>query len=230
MALPMNSGAEAVETAIKAVRRWGYEKRAIPDGEAEIIVMDGNFHGRTTTLVGLSSEEAYKNHFGPFSRGFKSVPFGNIQALEEAITPYTCGVLTEPIQGEAGIIIPPRGWLSEVRKLCTQHQIALIVDEVQTGLGRTGKWFAYQHENIKPDGLILGKALGGGILPVSAFVATRDIMSVFTPGSHGSTFGGNPLAAAIGLEALNVLEEEGLMHQQHWVLIFFRNFRKSLCL
>ena len=199
MALPMNSGAEAVETAIKAVRCWGYEKRAIPDGAAEIIVMDGNFHGRTTTLVGLSSEKAYKNHFGPFARGFKSVPFGNIQALEEAITPYTCGVLTESIQGEAGIIIPPRGWLSEVRKLCTQHQIALIVDEVQTGLGRTGKWFAYQHENIKPDGLILGKALGGGILPVSAFVATRDIMSVFTPGSHGSTFGGNPLAAAIGL-------------------------------
>lgn len=228
MALPVNSGAEAVETAIKAVRRWGYEKHAIPNEQAEIIVMDGNFHGRTTTLVGFSSEEGYKNHFGPFAKGFKSIPFGNIKALQEAITPYTCAVLTEPIQGEAGIIIPPQGWLGEVRQLCTQHQIPLILDEVQTGLGRTGKWFAYQHEDIKPDGLILGKALGGGILPISAFVATRDIMNVFTPGSHGSTFGGNPLAAAVGLEALNVLEEEGLIEASATLGAYFLQKLKEI--
>jgi ornithine--oxo-acid transaminase len=212
-ALPMNSGAEAVETAIKAARRWGYRVKAIARDRAEIIVAEGNFHGRTTTIIGFSSEEAYRDGFGPFAPGFRAVKFGDLAAMERAITPETAAVLIEPIQGEAGIIVPPKGWLAGVRRLCDKHGVLLIVDEVQSGLGRTGAWFAFQHEQIRPDGLILGKALGGGVLPVSAFVGTRALMDVFTPGSHGSTFGGNPLAAAVGLEALCVLEEEGLVER-----------------
>src|SRR5882724_8754895 len=203
-ALPMNTGAEAVETAIKAARRWGYRVKGIPRDRAEIIVADGNFHGRTTTVISFSSEAEYRDGFGPFTPGFRAVPFGNLAAIERAITPHTAAVLIEPIQGEAGIIVPPAGFLLGLRRLCDAHNVLLILDEVQSGLGRTGAWFAFQHEGIVPDGLILGKALGGGVLPVSAFVGTRALMDVFTPGSHGSTFGGNPLAAAVGLAALAI--------------------------
>jgi ornithine--oxo-acid transaminase len=213
MALPMNTGAEAVETAIKAARRWGYHVKGVPRDRADIIVAQGNFHGRTTTIVGFSSEPAYRDGFGPFTPGFRAVPFGDIGALARAITPETVAVLIEPIQGEAGIVVPPAGWLAEVRRLCDAHHALMILDEVQSGLGRTGAWFAFQHEGIAPDGLVLGKALGGGVLPVSAFVARREVMEVFTPGSHGSTFGGNPLAAAVGLEALRVIDEEGLVER-----------------
>jgi ornithine--oxo-acid transaminase len=213
MALPMNTGAEAVETAIKAARRFGYRRRGIPDGQARIIAAEGNFHGRTTTIVGFSSEESYRDGFGPFDGGFDLVPFGDAEALASAITPTTCAVLIEPIQGEGGIIVPPNGYLDEVRAICDERGVLLILDEVQSGLGRTGRWFAFEHENVKPDGLILGKALGGGVYPVSALVGTRDLMSVFDPGSHGSTFGGNALAARIGLEALAVIEEEQLVER-----------------
>jgi ornithine--oxo-acid transaminase len=210
-ALPMNTGAEAVETAIKAARRWGYRRKGIARDRAEIIVANGNFHGRTTTIIGFSSEADYQNDFGPFAPGFRSVPFGDLSAMERAMTPNTAAVLIEPIQGEAGIIVPPAGWLAGVRELCDAHGVLLIADEIQSGLGRTGAWFACDHEDVRPDGLILGKALGGGVLGVSAFVAQRDVMDVFTPGSHGSTFGGSPLAAAVGLEALRVIEDEGLV-------------------
>src|SRR5215470_16525926 len=210
-ALPMNTGAEAVETAIKAARRWGYHVKGVPCDRAEIIVANGNFHGRTTTIISFSSEPDYQEGFGPFTPGFRSVPFGDLAAVERAIKPETVAVLVEPIQGEAGIIIPPAGWLNGLRRLCDGHDMLLILDEVQSGLGRTGAWFAFEHENVRPDGLVLGKALGGGMLPVSAFLARRDVMDVFTAGSHGSTFGGNPLAAAVGLEALRVIREEGLV-------------------
>jgi ornithine--oxo-acid transaminase len=212
-ALPMNTGAEAVETAIKAARRWGYRIKGVRRDRAEIIVAQGNFHGRTTNIVGFSSEASYRDGFGPFAPGFRSVPFGDLAAMERAITPDTAAVLVEPIQGEAGIIVPPKGWLAGVRALCDRHRVLLIVDEVQSGLGRTGTWFAFEHENVRPDGIIVGKALGGGVLPVSAFVARREVMDVFTPGSHGSTFGGNPLAAAVGLEALHVIRDEGLVER-----------------
>jgi ornithine--oxo-acid transaminase len=212
-AIPMNTGAEAVETAIKAARRWGYRVKGIPRDRAGIIVADGNFHGRTTTVISFSSEPDYKDGFGPFTPGFRSVPFGDLAAMERAITPETAAVLVEPIQGEAGIIVPPAGWLAGVRRLCDEHRVLLIVDEVQSGLGRTGAWFAFEHENIRPDGVVLGKALGGGVLPVSAFAGTCELMDVFTPGSHGSTFGGNPLAAAVGLEALRVIADEGLVER-----------------
>jgi ornithine--oxo-acid transaminase len=211
IALPMNTGAEAVETAIKAARRWGYRLKKIPEGRAEIIVAHNNFHGRTTAIVGFSSDAAYRDGFGPFTGGFSSVPFGDAQAVADAITDKTCAVLIEPIQGEAGIVVPPEGYLRDLRALCDERGVLLILDEVQSGLGRTGRWFACQHEDVRPDGLILGKALGGGVYPVSALVGTRELMSVFDPGSHGSTFGGNALAARIGLEALNVIEEEGLV-------------------
>jgi len=213
MALPMNTGAEAVETAVKAARRWGCARKKIAKDQAEIIVANNNFHGRTTTIVGFSSDESYREGFGPFAGGFKLVPFGDARAVERAITGNTCAILIEPIQGEAGIVVPPEGYLKDLRALCDRHNVLLILDEVQSGLGRTGRWFAHQHEGIKPDGLILGKALGGGVYPVSAFVATRDVMSVFNPGSHGSTFGGNALAARIGLEALAVIEEEHLVER-----------------
>src|SRR5262245_32507137 len=211
VALPMNTGAEAVETAIKAARRYGYRVKGGRRDRGEIIVAHGNFHGRTSTIVGFSSEPSYRDGFGPFAPGFRAVPFGDLAAMERAFTPDTSAVLIEPIQGEAGIIVPPPGYLAGVRALCDAHGVLLILDEVQSGLGRTGKWFAFEHEHIRPDGLILGKALGGGLLPVSAFVARREVMDVFTPGSHGSTFGGNPLAAAVGLEALHVIRDEGLV-------------------
>ncbi|MFT7432418.1 MAG: ornithine--oxo-acid transaminase [Alphaproteobacteria bacterium] len=210
MALPMNTGAEAVETAIKAARRWGYNVKGIADNQAEIIVSKGNFHGRTTTIVGFSSDEGSYKGFGPFSGGFKAVTFADLTALESAITPNTCAFITEPMQGEAGIIIPPQGWMKKAQEICKKHNILFILDEVQTGMGRTGKNFAFQHEIDRPDGLILGKALGGGLFPVSAFVAKKEVMDVFDYGSHGSTWGGNPVASAIGLEALNILEEDQL--------------------
>ena len=212
-ALPMNTGAEAVETAIKAARRWGYRVKGIAEDRAEIIVASGNFHGRTTTVISFSTEADYRDGFGPFTPGFRAVPFGDLAAFEQAITPDTAAILVEPIQGEAGIIVPPAGWLAGLRRICDAHRVLLIVDEVQSGLGRTGAWFAFQHEGIRPDGLVLGKALGGGVLPVSAFVGTRELMDVFTPGSHGSTFGGNPLATAVGLEAINVIRDEGLVEK-----------------
>src|SRR5262245_4417233 len=212
-ALPMNTGAEAVETAIKAARRFGYRVKGIRRDRAEIIVAQGNFHGRTSTVVGFSSEAAYREGFGPFAPGFRAVPFGDLKAIERAITLDTAAVLIEPIQGEAGIIVPPAGYLAGVRALCDAHGVLMILDEVQSGLGRPGRWFAFEHENIRPDGLVLGKALGGGVLPVSAFVAKRKLMDVFTSGSHGSTFGGNPLAAAVGLEALQVIRDEGLVER-----------------
>ncbi len=210
-ALPSSGGAEAVETAIKAVRRWGYRVKGVAPDAAEIAVARGNFHGRSTTIVGFSTEEAYRADFGPFSPGFRHFDFGDIESLKAAINENTCAVLLEPIQGEAGIVVPPDGFLREVRAVCSERRVLLILDEIQSGLGRTGRWFAHQHEGIRPDGLILGKALGGGLLPVSCFVATREIMDLFEPGSHGSTFGGNPLAAAVGLEALRVIEDEGLV-------------------
>jgi ornithine--oxo-acid transaminase len=212
-ALPMNTGAEAVETAVKAARRWGYRVKGIARDRAEIIVASGNFHGRTTTVISFSTEPDYRDGFGPFTPGFRAVPFGDLAAVEGAITPQTAAVLVEPIQGEAGIIVPPAGWLAGLRRICDAHGVLLILDEVQSGLGRTGAWFAFQHEGIRPDGLVLGKALGGGVLPVSAFVGRRELMDVFTPGSHGSTFGGNPLAAAVGLEALHVIRDEQLVER-----------------
>ena len=210
-ALPMNSGAEAVETAIKAARRWGQRVKGV--ASPEIIVAEGNFHGRTTTVISFSSEEEYRDGFGPFTPGFRAVPFGDLEATRAAVCERTVAVLVEPIQGEAGVIVPPRGWLAGLRRLCDEKRILLLVDEIQSGLGRTGAWFAYQHEDVLPDGVTLGKALGGGVLPVSAFVARREVMDVFTPGSHGSTFGGSALAAAVGLEALNVIRDEGLVER-----------------
>jgi ornithine--oxo-acid transaminase len=209
--LPMNSGAEGVETAIKAARRWGYKKKGIARDRAEIIVFANNFHGRTTTIVGFSSDAAYREGFGPFTPGFVSVPYGDAAALERAITPNTCGILIEPIQCEAGILIPPDGFLRAVRELCTRHRVLFLADEIQTGLGRTGRLFACDHEGVKPDLFILGKALSGGFYPVSAIVSRRDIMDVFVPGSHGSTYGGNPLACAVARTSLRVLEDEGLV-------------------
>jgi ornithine--oxo-acid transaminase len=209
-ALPMNTGAEAVETALKAARKWGYKVKGIAEGRAQIIVCNGNFAGRTTTIVGFSSEAQYRDGFGPYAPGFVSIPFGDAAALEAAITPDTAAFLVEPIQGEAGIIVPPPGYLARCREICTRHNVLLICDEVQTGLGRTGRVLACQHDGVKPDGLMLGKALGGGLLPVSAFLARADVMAVFNPGDHGSTFGGNPLAAAVGTAALRLLREEGL--------------------
>ncbi len=211
--LPMNSGAEAVETAIKAARRWGYAHKGIPDGQAEIIVCEGNFHGRTTTIVGFSSEADYQHQFGPFTPGFVTVPYGDLEALRNAITPNTCGFLVEPIQCEAGIILPPKGYLEAAAELCIDHKVLFLADEIQTGLGRTGAWFACHHELVTPDIYILGKALSGGVYPVSAVVGRRDVMSLFNPGSHGSTYGGNPLGCAVARAALRVLEEEQLIER-----------------
>ena len=210
MALPMNTGAEAVETAIKAARKWAYTVKGVADDKAEIIGCDGNFHGRTIAAVAMSDEPQYQKGFGPFPPGFFNVEYGNIDALANAINENTAAFIVEPIQGEGGIVIPPEGYLRTAAELCREHNVLLIVDEIQTGLGRTGKLLACQHEDVRPDGLILGKALGGGILPVSMFLARRDVMEVFTPGDHGSTFGGNPLGAAVGLEALNILIEDKL--------------------
>ncbi|URQ65536.1 ornithine--oxo-acid transaminase [SAR86 cluster bacterium] len=222
-ALVMNTGAEAVETAIKAARRWGYFNKAIPENKAEIIVADGNFHGRTTTIVGFSSDPDYKKGFGPFTPGFKMANYctnhcscsskceDSIESFKKLINKNTCAILVEPIQGEGGINVPRKGWLKQLSKLCKENNILLLVDEIQSGLGRTGKLFAFNHENIKPDGVIIGKALGGGMLPISAFLSSQDVMDNFNPGSHGSTFGGNPLAAAVGKRSLELLYEDNLI-------------------
>ena len=221
--LPMNTGAEAVETAIKAARRWGYFTKGIKKDCAEIIVAEGNFHGRTTTIVGFSSEAEYKKGFGPFSEGFVEAKYCrsncecskvceiSISSIKNAINENTCAVIIEPIQGEGGIVTPQTGWLKQLRELCNENNILLILDEIQSGLGRTGKLFAFEHEDIKPDGLILGKALGGGLLPVSAFLSSKEVMNHFNPGSHGSTFGGNPLAARVASKALDLLFEDNLI-------------------
>jgi len=209
--LPMNTGAEAVETAIKAARRWGYMRKGIAPGRAEIVVCENNFHGRTTTIVGFSSDPESREGFGPFTPGFRLIPFGDAAALEAAITPDTCAFLVEPIQCEAGILMPPEGYLAEVAAICKERGVLLIVDEIQTALGRTGKLFACDHEGVKPDAYLLGKALSGGCYPVSAVVARRAVLEVFDPGSHGSTYGGNPLGCAVAREALQVTLDEDLI-------------------
>lgn len=211
MVLPMNTGAEAVETAIKAARRWGYMRRGIAADRAEIVVCDNNFHGRTTTIVGFSSDRSSREGFGPFTPGFRNVPFGDADALAAAITPDTCAVLLEPIQCEAGVLMPPAGYLAAVAATCRDRGVLLIADEIQTGLGRTGAMFACQHEGVQPDAFVLGKALSGGVYPVSAVVARREVLDVFDPGSHGSTFGGNPLGCAVAREALRVIVDEDLV-------------------
>ncbi|NLN63496.1 MAG: ornithine--oxo-acid transaminase [Myxococcales bacterium] len=208
--LPMNSGAEAVETAVKAARKWGYNVKGIADEQAEIVVCLGNFHGRTTTCISFSSEEDYRKGFGPFTPGFKLVPYGDSDALEKAITPNTCAFLVEPIQGEAGVVLPPEGYLTRCREICTRHNVLFIVDEVQTGFGRTGKNFCVEHENVTPDAIIMGKALSGGFLPVSAVASREEVLGVFNPGEHGSTFGGSPLACAVALAAIDVVVSEDL--------------------
>jgi ornithine--oxo-acid transaminase len=210
MALPMNTGAEAVETAIKAARKWGYLEKGVPEDRAEIICCENNFHGRTTTIVGFSSEAQYRYGFGPFSPGFRLIPYGDVQALEEAINENTVGFLVEPIQGEGGVVIPPEGYLGRCAEICREHRVLLLNDEIQTGLGRAGRMFCGDWDGERGDVLIVGKALGGGVYPVSAALASREVMSVFTPGDHGSTFGGNPLGAAVGRASLNVIIEEDL--------------------
>jgi ornithine--oxo-acid transaminase len=209
--LPMNSGAEAVESAIKSVRKWGYEVKGVPDGQAEIIVCADNFHGRTLGIVGFSTDPAARDHFGPFAPGFRIIPFGDAMALEQAITPNTVAFLVEPIQGEAGVIIPPPGYLARVREICTTRNVMLILDEIQTGLGRTGKLLAEQHDGIEADVTLLGKALSGGFYPVSAVLSNNEVLGTLKPGQHGSTFGGNPLACAVARAALRVLVEEGMI-------------------
>jgi len=211
MALPMNTGAEAVETALKAARRWAYERKQVPADQAEVIVCEGNFHGRTLAGIAMSSEPEYRENFGPLPGGFRLIPFGDANALDSAITPNTAAFLVEPIQGEGGIVIPPDGYLARCSEICRRENVLLLCDEIQTGLGRTGQLLACHHDKVQPDGLLLGKALGGGILPVSLFLARRDVMELFRPGSHGSTFGGNPLAAAVAKTALDVLLDEDLI-------------------
>ena len=211
MALPMNAGVEAVETAIKVSRKWAYEVKGVADGDARIVACRGNFHGRTIAAISMSSERQYRHHFGPLTPGFDLVEFGDAAALEAAITPDTAAFFVEPIQGEGGIIVPPEGYLSACAEICRKHNILLICDEIQTGLGRTGKLLACEHEGVRPDGLLLGKALGGGLYPVSMVLTRRDVLGLLNPGDHGSTFGGNPLAAAIGLEALDTLVEDDLV-------------------
>ena len=211
--LPMNSGAEAIETALKAARKWGYQIKEIPDDMAEIIVCANNFHGRTITIVGFSTEKQYKEGFGPFTPGFITIPFGDADALEWAITPNTVAFLVEPIQGEGGIIVPPSGYLKKVREICDRHNVLLILDEIQTGLGRTGKLFAEEHEGIESDLTLIGKALSGGFYPISAVLSNKETLSIFQPGDHSSTFGGNPLACAVAREALRVIEEENLIEK-----------------
>jgi ornithine--oxo-acid transaminase len=211
MVLPMNSGAEAVETAIKLARKWAYQKKGVPQNQAEIIACENNFHGRTVTVIGFSTEPLYRQDFGPFTPGFKIVPFGDIKALEEAITPRTAAFLVEPIQAEAGILIPPEGYLREAKEICQKNNVLFIADEIQTGLGRVGRLFACEYESIIPDILVIGKSLGGGCYCISAVLSTNEIMGVIKPGEHGSTFGGNPLACAVAREALKVIQEENLV-------------------
>jgi len=226
--LPMNSGAEAVETAIKAVRKWGYEVKGVPEGQAEIIVCANNFHGRTLTIVGFSTEEQYRQGYAPFTPGFKIIPFGDIEALAEAVTPNTVGFLVEPIQGEGGVIVPPAGYLKEVRRLCDAQNVPLILDEIQTGLGRTGKLFAEEHDGIESDLTLVGKALSGGFYPVSAVLSNKEVLSVFKPGDHGSTFGGNPLACAVAREALKVLVEEKMVENSAEMGAYFMEQLQTL--
>ncbi len=211
MFLPMNTGAEAVETAMKAARKWAYDEKGVPDEQAEIIVCEHNFHGRTITIITFSTEPIYRDGFGPYTPGFVTVPFGDVGALEAAITPHTAAFLVEPIQGEAGVIVPPEGYLRQVGEVCTRHNVLFLADEIQTGLGRAGRLFACDHEGVRPDVMILGKALGGGVYPVSGVLASTEILGVFEPGMHGSTFGGNPLGAAVARESLRVLVEEGMI-------------------
>jgi ornithine--oxo-acid transaminase len=222
MSLPMNTGAEAVETALKIARKWGYTVKKVEADKAEIIVCNGNFHGRTTTIVGFSSEAQYKAGFGPFTPGFVNVPYGDAQALEAAITPNTVAFMVEPIQGEGGVIVPPKGYLKAVRDICDKHNVLFMADEIQTGLGRTGKLFACDHENVRPDVMIIGKALSGGFYPVSATLASKEILGLFRPGDHGSTFGGNPLGAVIATEALQVLVDEGLTENSETLGEYFQ--------
>jgi len=228
MMLPMNSGAEAVETAIKAMRKWGYKTKGIAKNKAEIITCAGNFHGRTTTIVGFSTEELYKEYFGPYTPGFVSVPYGDSSAIENAITDNTAAVLIEPIQAEGGVLIPPEGYLKQVAEICRKNKILLALDEIQTGLGRTGEMFACRHEGVQPDIFILGKALSGGFYPVSAVVTKKDVLGLFTPGEHGSTFAGNPLACAIAREALTVLVEEELPKKAKDLGEYFMNRLRTI--
>lgn len=226
--LPMNSGAEAVETVIKAVRKWGYAQKGVEKDQAEIIVCNNNFHGRTITIVGFSSDEQYKDGFGPFTPGFKRVDFGDAEALEKAITPNTVAFLLEPIQGEGGVIVPPDGYLKQCRQICDEHDVMLVLDEIQTGLGRTGKLFAEEHEGIEADATLVGKALSGGFYPISAVLSNDDILNVFMPGDHGSTFGGNPLACAVAREALKVLVEENLIDNARTLGNYFMDRLKAM--
>ncbi len=228
MVLPMNSGAEAVETAIKTARKWGYKIKGIPEDQAEIIVCANNFHGRTVTIVSFSTDAQYRDGFGPFTPGFKTIPFGDAAALRDAITENTCAFLVEPIQGEAGIIIPPQGFLKEASEICTRNRVLLMADEIQSGLGRTGKLFAYMHEGIRPDVLIIGKALGGGFYPISAVLASKEILGVLHPGDHGSTFGGNPLACAVARAALRVMVEDDLPARSAELGAYFLDLLRSL--
>ena len=231
MALPMNSGAEAVETALKAARKWGHTVKGIPDGQAEIIACAGNFHGRTITIVSFSTDEQYRAGFGPLTPGFRVVPYGDAEALRAAITPRTCAFLVEPIQGEAGIVIPPAGFLKRAEAICREHDVLFIADEIQSGLGRTGKLFAFQHEGVTPDAVIVGKALSGGFYPVSAVLARKEVLEVFKPGDHGSTFGGNPLACAVARASLRVLVEERMVEHSaemgHYFLEQLRTIRSD---
>ena len=227
-ALPMNSGAEAVETALKTARKWGYKVKGIPHDKAEIIVCANNFHGRTISIVSFSTDEQYRDGFGPFTPGFKVIPFGDVKALRDAITPNTCAFLVEPIQGEAGIVIPPKGFLKEAAEICRQNRVLLMADEIQSGLGRTGKLFAYMHEGITPDVLIVSKALAGGYYPVSAVLASKEILGVFQPGDHGSTFGGNPLGCAVARTALQVLIEEKLVERSAELGAYFLGLLRTL--
>lgn len=222
MILPMNTGAEAVETAIKAVRRWAYDVKKVEADKAEIIVCEGNFHGRTVTVTSFSSAEEYRRGFGPFTPGFKIIPYGDIDALKQAITPNTAAFMLEPIQGEAGIIMPPEGFLKAAYDVCKENNVLLVSDEIQTGFGRTGKLFASDWEGVKPDMYIMGKALGGGVLPISAVAADKEVLNVFEPGSHGSTFGGNPLACAVAVAAMDVLEDEGLVQRSLELGAYFK--------
>jgi ornithine--oxo-acid transaminase len=228
MALPMNSGAEAVETAVKTARKWGYKVKGIPEGKAEVIVCANNFHGRTITVISFSTDEQYRDGFGPFTPGFKVIPFGDARALRDAITPNTCAFLVEPIQGEAGIVIPPAGFLRGASEICRENKVLLITDEIQSGLGRTGKLFAYMHEGVKPDVVIIGKALAGGFYPVSAVLASKEILAVFQPGDHGSTFGGNPLGCAVARTALRVLVEERMVERSAELGAYFLERLKTL--
>jgi len=226
--LPMNSGAEAVETVIKAVRKWGYQVKGVPQDHAEIIVCENNFHGRTITIVGFSSEQQYREGFGPYTPGFTIIPFGNAEAIEKAITPNTVGFLVEPIQGEGGVIVPPEGYLREAKRICENHNVVLITDEIQTGLGRTGKLLAEEHDGIEADITLIGKALSGGFYPISAVLSNTEVLGVLRPGEHGSTFGGNPLACAVARTALKVITEEGMIENAAEMGSYFQSLLREI--